>query len=448
MTRDLFERMPGTPEGVPLADRLRPKTLDEIVGQAQAVGEGTFLRLAIERDAIPSLVLWGPPGSGKTTLARVIAGRTNAAFEPFSAVLGGVKQVREIVARAAERRRLGTRRTILFTDEIHRFNKAQQDAFLPHVEDGTLTLIGATTENPSFALNAALLSRCRVVRLEPLTEASLVAVMARALDDAERGLAADGDSGVALEVEEGVLDALARAADGDARRALGLLEQAVAHATRAGEPLSLALALEALAAPSLRHDRAGDDHYDVISAFIKSMRGSDPDAALYYMARMLEAGEDPLFLCRRMVIFASEDIGNADPRALSLAVDCMQATRMIGMPEARIPMGQACTYLATAPKSNAAYSGINAAIAAVRDTGSLAVPTHIRNAPTELMKEMGHGLGYQYPHDHGGWVDAHYLPEALRGVEFYAPKDAGYERHIGERLRGWRAGREQGDDEA
>jgi putative ATPase len=440
MTRDLFQRDNVSPKGVPLADRLRPKTLDEIVGQDEAVGPGSFLRMAIERDAIPSLLLWGPPGSGKTTLARVIAGRTKAAYEPFSAVLGGVKQVREIVARAAERRRLNTRRTILFTDEIHRFNKAQQDAFLPHVEDGTLILIGATTENPSFALNAALLSRCRVVRLEALSEESLVSVL-------ERAVTGGGLGDEQPEVEEGVLAALAKAADGDARRALGLLEQATAHATRAESALTLTLALEALSAPALRHDKSGDAHYDVTSALIKSLRGSDPDAALYYMARMIEAGDDPLFLCRRMVIFASEDIGNADPRALSVALDCMQATRMIGMPEARIVMGQACTYLATAPKSNAAYEGINAAIAAVRDTGSLAVPSHLRNAPTELMKSMGHGLGYRYPHDHGGWVPAHYLPDSLRGVTFYMPKDAGYERHIAERLTGWRRRRDQGGDE-
>ena len=442
MTRDLFQRGEAPKGAVPLADRLRPKSLDEIVGQDEAVGAGSFLRLAIERDAIPSLILWGPPGSGKTTLARVIAATTEAAFEPFSAVLGGVKQVREIVQRARERKQLGLRRTILFTDEIHRFNKSQQDAFLPHVEDGTLTLIGATTENPSFALNAALLSRCRVVRLEALSEESLVVVLERALRS--EALEAEGERVVDAEV----CLALAKAADGDARRALGLLEQACAHAERAEAPLSLALALEALSAPSLRHDKSGDAHYDVISAFIKSMRGSDPDASLYYMARLIEAGDDPLFICRRMVIFAAEDIGNADPRALTLALDAMQATRMIGMPEARIVMGQAATYLASAPKSNAAYQGINEALNAVRQTGSLAVPDHLKNAPSELMKRLGHGEGYRYPHDHGGWVPDHYLPDALRGAVFYAPKDAGYERHIAERLDGWRSRRDAGDDEA
>jgi putative ATPase len=280
------------------------------------------------------------------------------------------------------------------------------------------------------------------VRLEALSPESLVSVLERALVGDELGMGAEQP-----EVEDGVLAALAKAADGDARRALGLLEQAAAHANRAESGLTLELALEALSAPSLRHDKSGDAHYDVVSAFIKSLRGSDPDAALYYMARMIEAGDDPLFLCRRMVIFASEDIGNADPRALGVALDCMQATRMIGMPEARIVMGQACTYLATAPKSNAAYSGINAALAAVRETGSLAVPGHLRNAPTELMKSMGHGLGYRYPHDHGGWVPAHYLPDSLKGATFYMPKDAGYERHIAERLSGWRRRRDHGGDE-
>ncbi|MGM0575335.1 MAG: replication-associated recombination protein A [Myxococcota bacterium] len=419
---------------------MRPRSLDGILGQGDVLGPGSFLRLAIERDAIPSLILWGPPGSGKTTLARVVARSTDASFEPFSAVLGGVKQVREIVARAKERR-MGGRRTILFVDEIHRFNKSQQDAFLPHVEDGTLTLIGATTENPSFALNSALLSRCRVVRLEPLDEVALESLLARALEDDEHGL---GELG--LEAEEGVLRSLARAADGDARRALSLLDQVAQHAARSESAITREIATEAVTAPSLRHDRAGDAHYDVISAFIKSLRGSDPDAALYWMARMIEAGDDPRFICRRMVIFASEDIGNADPRALSVAVDAMKAYEMIGMPEGRIVMGQACTYLATAPKSNASYEGINAALDAARKQGSLPVPLHIRNAPTALMKEMGHGEGYRYPHDHGGWVPDHYLPDRLRGTRFYEPKEAGYERHLAERVRWFRKRREEEGD--
>ncbi|MCB9786959.1 MAG: replication-associated recombination protein A [Deltaproteobacteria bacterium] len=440
LTVDLFDTQRGQGEGAPLADRMRPRTLDEVVGQDAVLGGGTFLRLAIERDAIPSLILWGPPGSGKTTLARVVAGSAQASFEPLSAVLGGVKEVREIVERARGRAMSG-RRTICFVDEIHRFNKGQQDALLPHVEDGTLTLIGATTENPSFALNSALLSRCRVVRLEALPDEALAELLGRALADEERGLGR-----LQLEAEAGVLEDLARAADGDARRALGILEQVAHHAARAGRPLSREVAAEAVTAPSLRHDRAGDAHYDVASAFIKSLRGSDPDAALYWMARLLEAGDDPRFVCRRMVIFAAEDIGNADPRALSVAVDAMQAFQMLGMPEGRIPMGQACTYLATAPKSNAAYLGINAALEAARTQGTLPVPNHLRNAPTRLMKEMGHGEGYRYPHDHGGWVPDHYLPDALRGTRFYEPTSHGYERHIAERLAGHRARRDGGEE--
>jgi putative ATPase len=311
---------------------------------------------------------------------------------------------------------------------------------LPHVEDGTLTLIGATTENPSFALNSALLSRCRVVRLEALPADALAELLGRALADTERGL-----GGLGLVAEPGVLEDLAAAADGDARRALGILEQVAHHAARAGRPLTREVAAEATSLPSLRHDRSGDGHYDVSSAFIKSLRGSDPDAALYWMARLLEAGDDPRFVCRRMVIFAAEDIGNADPRALSVAVDAMQAFLMIGMPEGRIPMGQACVYLATAPKSNAAYLGINAALEAARTQGTLAVPNHLRNAPTRLMKELGAGDGYRYPHDHGGWVPDHYLPDALRGVRFYEPTDHGYERHLAERLARQRAQREAAD---
>ncbi len=432
MTGSLFDAAAG--RDAPLADRMRPRVLDEIEGHDAVVGPGSFLRLAIERDQLPSLVLWGPPGSGKTTLARVVAGLTQTAFEPFSAVLGGVAEVRQIVARARDRRRAGGARTILFVDEIHRFNRKQQDAFLPHVEDGTVTLIGATTENPSFALVNALLSRCRVVRLESLEPPAITRILTRALADEERGLA-----GVEVEVAADVLERLAEAADGDARRGLGLLDEVVRHAQRSGQlRVTVEMAAEVLSAPALRHDRSGDSHYDVVSAFIKSLRGSDPDAALYYMARLIEGGDDPRFICRRMVIFAAEDVGNADPRALSVAVSAMQAYEMIGMPEGRIPMAQACTYLATAPKSNASYAGVNAALKAVRETGTLPVPRHIRNAPTKLMREMGHGAGYQYPHAHGGWVAERYLPEALDGARFYEPAGHGYERHIAERLRGWR----------
>lgn len=424
---ELFDHAMARGANAPLAERMRPSSLDEMVGHGEVLGAGSFLRIAIERDAVPSLVLWGGPGTGKTTLGRVIAEATDAVFEPFSAVLGGVKEVRAIIASAKDRLRLGGRRTILFIDEIHRFNKAQQDALLPHVEDGTVTLIGATTENPSYELNSALVSRARVVRLESHTAEDLAVLLGRALTDTERGL---GE----LEVGagEGVLEALAGAADGDARRALTLLEHAVHHAHRVGEGLSLELAEASLSAPSLRHDRAGDGHYDVTSAFIKSMRGSDADAALYYMARMLEGGDDPLFLTRRMMIFASEDIGNADPRALSVAVEADRAFRVLGMPEGRIVLGQACTYLATAPKSNAAYLGIDRALEAVRNTGSLAVPDMLKNRP--LQKESS----YVYPHDRNGFVKQSYLPEKLAGARFYEPKESGYETHIRSRMAKWR----------
>jgi putative ATPase len=437
---ELFDYAQATPANAPLAERMRPTTLDEMVGHGDVLGAGSFLRIAISEDAVPSLVLWGGPGTGKTTLGRVIAHATDAVFEPFSAVLGGVKEVRAIIAAAKDRLRLGGRRTILFIDEIHRFNKAQQDALLPHVEDGTVTLIGATTENPSFELNSALVSRARVVRLESLQAEDLGILLERALVDEERGL---GKYGVVA--QEGVLSALARAADGDARRALTLLEHAVHHASRTKSALTNEVAQEALSEPSLRHDRAGDDHYDVSSAFIKSLRGSDPDAALYYMARMLEAGDDPLFLTRRMIIFASEDVGNADPRALSVAVEADRAFRVLGMPEGRIVLGQACTYLATAPKSNASYLAIDRAMDSVKQTGSLPVPPHIRNAPTALAKELGHGAGYRYPHDFGGHVVQDYLPEALLGTHFYEPTLNGYEAHLAARLAQWR-GAGQGEE--
>ena len=427
----------------PLADRMRPRTLDEFVGQAEALGQGGFLRTAIEHDELPSLLLWGPPGCGKTSLARVIAGATRGRFVPFSAVLSGVKEVREIVAEAVANRRRDGRNTLLFVDEIHRFNKAQQDAFLPHVEAGTVTLIGATTENPFFEVTSPLQSRCRVVRLLPLDEAALVSLGRRALADAERGLA---DRGVAVDDE--ALRTMARAADGDGRRLLNLLEAAVEHAARRGLAIVDVAVLEAVrAGPSLRYDRAYEEHYNVVSAFIKSLRGSDPDAAMYYAARMLEGGEDPSFLCRRMIIFASEDIGNADPRALQVAVATKDAFEYLGMPEAAIPIAQAVTYLATAPKSNASYQALNAAKTAVKEHGTLEIPMHLRNAPARGMAELGYGQGYQYPHDHEGhFVTTDYLPDALRGTRFYAPTDAGYEKIISERLAAWRARRDRGSD--
>jgi len=424
----------------PLAERLRPTTLDELQGQVDAIGPGSFLRKAIEADEIPSLILWGPPGCGKTSLARVIAGQTKGHFVLFSAVLSGVKEVREIVAEAVDRWQRFQRRTILFVDEIHRFNKAQQDAFLPHVEAGTITLIGATTENPFFEINSPLLSRCRVVRLEPLGQESLIALAKNAVSDVEKGL---GSKGVSVDDES--LRALARIADGDARRMLNLLEAAVEHASRQGLKVVDQGVLETVqTGPSLRYDRAYEEHYNVVSAFIKSMRGSDPDAAMYWMVRMLEAGEDPGFICRRMIVFAAEDVGNADPRALQVAVAAKDAFEYLGLPEAAIPMAQAVTYLAGAPKSNASYKALTSAQKAVRQYGSLEVPMHLRNALHPKMAELGYSKGYQYPHDYkGNFTTDEYLPKELQGSVWYHPIEAGYEKTIGERLAYWRDLRKQ-----
>ena len=422
----------------PLADRMRPRTLDSLGGQQDVLGEGGFLREAIEADIIPSVILWGPPGCGKTSLARIIAERTMSVFVPFSAVMSGVREVRAIAASAVERLQSGGRRTILFIDEIHRFNKAQQDAFLPHVESGAITLVGATTENPYFEVNSALLSRCRVVRMAPLSEKQVLLLARRALGDPVNGLGAHD-----ISISDEMLLALARASDGDGRRMLNLLEACFGHAARRGTRVVDQAVIQAvLTGPGLRYDRASEEHYNVISAFIKSLRGSDPDAAMYYMVRMLEGGEDPRFICRRMIIFASEDIGNADPRALAVACDAKDALLFLGLPEAEIPMAQACTYLACAPKSNRSYLALHAAKDAVKNTGSLEVPMHIRNAPVKAMASHGYGQGYAYPHDYDdAFVSCDYLPDALAGSRFYQPRDCGYEKTMGERLEWWRSKR-------
>jgi putative ATPase len=422
----------GSP--APLAERMRPRSIDEVVGQEQLLERGKPLREAIESDRMPSIVLWGPPGSGKTTLANVIASRTRTEFVGFSAVLGGVQELREIVEQARERRSYQGRGTTLFVDEIHRFNKAQQDAFLPHLEQGTIVLIGATTENPSFAVNAALLSRCRVFRLEGLGAASLISLLERALRDEERGLGK-----LQLTAEHDALELIANAARGDARRALGLLEVAAALASpngATGGSIDRALVERAGEHKTLLYDKAGEEHYNVASALIKSMRGSDPDGALYWLFRMLDAGDDPLFLFRRLIIFASEDVGNADPRALEVAINADAAFRRVGMPEGAFPLAHACLYLASCPKSNAVKGALTAVRRVIEERGALPVPKKLRNAVTRLMKDEGYGQGYAYPPDHPeSYVAGEtYLPDELTGERFYQPTEQGLEKAIRERL--------------
>jgi putative ATPase len=440
------------PERQPLAARMRPRSLDEFVGQAHLVGEKGPLRRGIARGHLASILLWGPPGTGKTSLARLLAGAIGAHFSTLSAVMAGVADVRSLIAEAQERLALHGTRTVLFLDEIHRFNKAQQDALLPHVEDGTVTLVGATTENPYFEVNAALLSRMRVWRLEPLTDEEVATVVRRALDDAERGLAGSlgPDGGVA--VDDAAFEHLVGLAGGDARAALNVLEGAVALAEAedvhdaAGHIAPRLEDIEAAAQQRvLAYDRAGDGHYDTASAFIKSLRGNDPDAALYWLAAMIAAGEDPRFIARRLIISASEDVGNADPRALQVAVAAAQALDHIGLPEAQYALAQATTYIATAPKSNRAGSAFFAAAADVEARGSLPVPLHLRNAAHRLMKQHGIGVGYRYPHDfEGADVAQQYLPDELADRRYYLPTDQGYEGTIANRMEARSAARTAG----
>jgi putative ATPase len=423
----------------PLAERMRPTSLEEYVGQEHLLGEGKLLERVLVGGALPSLILWGPPGTGKTTLARILASRVRSRFMPLSAVNAGVKEIREVVAEAARARDEHGHRTLLFIDEIHRFNKAQQDALLPHVEAGTVTLIGATTENPSFEVNAPLLSRCRVVRLEPLGREALRALARRALADVERGLGARP-----TELHDDLLDQLIDQSGGDARRLLTTLEVAAQIAAAgvgegATPVITAATVEEAAQQKTLLYDKAGHEHYGVISAFIKSMRGSDPDAAVYWMTRMLEAGEDPLFILRRMVIFAAEDIGVADPRALGVATTAVDAFRFVGLPEGVLPMTQAAIYLACAPKSNTALTTYAAARREIKQSGALPVPAKLRNATTKLDREMGYGKEYRYPHEFDGhYVVETYLPDELAGQVFYEPSESGEEAELKRRVEDWR----------
>ena len=428
--------LPGDAAPAPLAERMRPRTFDEFVGQDDLLAPGKPLREAIERDLLQSIILWGPPGTGKTTLARIIADTTKARFVSFSAVLSGIKEIRDVMTEAERIRRSTGRRTIVFIDEIHRFNKAQQDAFLPRVEAGDIVLIGATTENPSFEVNAALLSRSKVFVLRGLTVDEVAGILTRALHDRDRGL---GKQPVV--VDDAAVQAIALYANGDARSALNLLELSVAAAPASADGqrgVDKARVEQTIQRRALLYDKSGEEHYNLISALHKSMRNSDPDASVYWLARMVEAGEDPLYIARRLVRFASEDIGNADPQALTVAVAAKDAVHFIGMPEGNTALAQAAIYLATAPKSNAVYEAYNRAAEDAHHDVAAPVPLHLRNAPTKLMKELNYGKGYQYAHSSDDAVtDMSCLPPELADKKYYEPKERGFEKEIKRRLDGW-----------
>ena len=443
-TSDIFEQAADASGEMPLAARMRPRTLDEFIGQEQIIGPGKLLRRAIEADELRSAIFWGPPGSGKSSLAAIIARTSKSAFDNFSAVTSGVADIRKIIEKAKERTKLYGRKTILFVDEIHRFNKAQQDAFLPHVEDGTIVLIGATTENPYFEVNSPLISRSRIFRFEQLSGEQMEKIIHQALEDEERGL---GTWNIAI--DQDAIEHLVNIANGDARVALNALELAAltVPSNKAGKrKVTLEVAEEAIQQRALTYDKDGDNHYDVISAFIKSMRGSDPDAALYWLARMIYAGEDARFIARRMVIQAAEDIGNADPMALVVATAAAHAVEYVGMPEAQIPLAQAAIYLACAPKSNASYKGISRALKDVAEKRTDPVPIHLRDTNYRGARVLGHGKGYKYPHDFPGhWVEQQYMPEGIKTEPYYEPSENGREARIKERLEELRRRSDQSD---